>query len=113
MIRFISREVLGVSTRFSDSRAYNAVGSKQYRLLDLLHKVDAATYLSGPAAKDYIEEASFLQKGIEIEWHDSSNYRIYKQLHGHFEHSVTILDLIFNTGPRCSEFIWNRNHEKS
>jgi hypothetical protein len=32
-------------------------------------------------------------------------YLEYPQLHGRFEHAVTALDLLFNTGPEVSRYL--------
>lgn len=106
LIRFISTEFLGVSTRFADSRDLRPEGTKQERLLDLLKKVGATRYVSGPSAKGYVTPAAFEASGIELVWKDYSGYPDYPQVHTPFEHSVSILDLLFHLGPRSSEYIW-------
>ena len=32
-------------------------------------------------------------------------YPEYKQLHGDFEHAVSVLDLLFNTGPNALRYL--------
>ena len=66
LIKEISREFLGISTRFADSRQYHAVDTKQERIKDLLKKAGATLYVSGPSAKNYIDEAKFAEAGIEL-----------------------------------------------
>jgi hypothetical protein len=34
-----------------------------------------------------------------------SGYPEYPQLHGAFEHAVTVLDLLFNTGPEARHYL--------
>lgn len=106
LIKKISRDFLGIETEFVDSRELNAGGSKQDRLIDLLLKTGADYYLSGPAARDYIDEKGFAEAGIELQYKDYSGYPEYPQLYPPFEHGVTILDLLFNCGPSSAEFIW-------
>lgn len=106
LIEKISRQFLGISAEFVDSRQYHAVGAKQGRIIDLLIKSGATSYVSGPSAKDYIDEAEFAQIGIELVWKDYSGYPEYPQLHPPFEHGATILDLLFHTGPEASRYIW-------
>jgi hypothetical protein len=55
-------------------------------------------YISGPAAKDYIQEDVFSERGIKLTWFDYSGYSAYPQLWGDFTHGVSILDLLFNCG---------------
>ena len=60
-------------------------------------------YVSGPAAKAYMEEEIFRQAGITVEYFDYSDYPEYPQSHPPFEHAVTILDLLFHTGSKATE----------
>lgn len=105
VIRAISSDILGLTTRFDDSRAYGLKQSKAARVLELLAKLHADTYLSGPAAKDYLCDADFLTAGIRLEWMDYSGYPEYPQLFPPFQHAVSIIDLIFNTGPDAPRFM--------
>ena len=106
LIRTISSELLGITSRFTDSRDYQPAGAKQERLLDLLRKAGATTYISGAAAKDYIEPQRFQEAGIDLVWKDYSGYPEYPQFHGPFTHTVTILDLLFQVGPDAPQYIW-------
>ncbi len=54
----------------------------------------------GPSAKAYMDEPLLKAEGIELSYMDYSGYPEYTQLHGEFEHGVSILDLIFNEGKR-------------
>jgi len=72
---------------------YAAADAKQERIIDLLNKAGATLYVSGPSAKNYIDETRFEQTGIQLIWKDYFGYPKYPQLHGSFEHGVTILDL--------------------
>ncbi|MFK2878783.1 WbqC family protein [Rhodanobacter hydrolyticus] len=106
LIRRIATDLLGITTAFRDSRELAAQGQRLDRLLDLLRKVNATAYVSGPAAKDYIDPAYFEELGIELSYKDYSDYPAYPQSHPPFEHAVSIIDLIFNTGPQAPEYIW-------
>lgn len=106
LIMRISRELLGIRTEFRDSRELRPEGAKQDRLLDLLEKAGADSYLSGPAAKDYIEPERFAAAGIELLWQSYAGYPEYPQLYPPFEHGVSILDLLFNVGPDAPYYVW-------
>jgi len=106
LVKTISKEFLGIKTDFTDSRQYHAEGHKLERLIDLLIKVNAELYVSGPAAKDYIEENKFKEAGIGLIFKDYSGYPEYPQLFPPFEHAVSILDVLFNCGPAASDYIW-------
>ena len=62
--------------------------------------------MSGPAARAYISDERFRDAGIEVIWKDYSGYPEYQQLHGSFSHGVSILDLLFHTGPQAAWHIW-------
>ena len=106
LIRVISSEILNITTEFRDSREFRLTGKKLDRLLELLRKAGATSYLSGPAAKAYIDASRFAAAGIELIWKDYSDYPEYPQRFPPFAHGVSILDLIFNTGPDASWYIW-------
>lgn len=111
-ITYIAREVLGVTTEFSDSRAFNAEGSKSDRLINLLVQAGAGSYLSGPSAKNYIDEKSFTEAGIELHYISYAGYPEYPQFFPPYTHQVSILDLLFHTGPEAPYYIWGWREEQ-
>lgn len=72
----------------------------------MLTKAQATLYVSGLSAKNYIDETRFAQLGIELVWKEYGGYPEYPQFHPPFEHNVTILDLLFHTGPDAPYYIW-------
>ena len=79
------------------------------KLIDLCKKVNATDYYSGPSAKSYINKDLFDENNINLHYFDFNNYPEYQQLNTPFEHGVTILDLIFNTGLDVSNYMKNIN----
>ena len=106
VIAMIARDVLGIPTELADSRDHSLSGRKLDRLVELLVKVGATTYVSGPAAKAYLDETRLAEAGIAVEWKDYSGYPEYPQLHPPFVHEVFVLDLLFHVGPQAPHFIW-------
>jgi hypothetical protein len=106
LIRSIAAQFLNITTEFHDSRDYSLGGQKLDRLMELLTKSSAVSYVSGPAAKDYIEPSRFADAGIELVWKDYSGYPEYPQRFPPFQHGVSILDLLFNAGPDAPWYIW-------
>lgn len=96
---------LGITTKISNSWDYTLIDGKTERLADLCSQTGAAEYLSGPAAKDYIEEHYFTERGIKLSWFDYSGYSEYPQLWGEYIQGVSILDLLFNCGEDASKFM--------
>jgi hypothetical protein len=111
LIRAIARDFLGIGARFRDSRDFGLQAKGQQRLLELLRFVGADVYVSGPAARAYIDPRAFETAGIELVWKDYAGYPEYPQFHPPFDHQVTILDLLFHTGPDAPRYIWGwREH---
>jgi hypothetical protein len=110
IIRTLALE-LGISTRFRDSRDLDLRGRKQERVLEILHWTEAEVYVSGLAAKNYLEEERFAGSGIELVWKEYGGYPEYPQLYPPFLHEVTILDLLFHTGPDAPHCIWGWRSE--
>lgn len=98
-------DILHINTKITWSSDYTLVDGKTERLVGLVKEAGGDYYLSGPAAKDYIVEKYFEDAGITLDWMDYSGYPQYKQMSKQFEHGVSILDLIFNEGPKASEYM--------
>jgi WbqC-like protein family len=105
--RFITAicRTLGIPTTISWSMDYEMVGDKSERLLSLCQQAGATSYLSGPAAKVYLDEGLFTNAGIAVSYMDYSGYRDYAQLYPPFESKVSVIDLIFNEGPAAPGFM--------
>jgi hypothetical protein len=109
-IELIAKE-LGITTEFVTSIDLHAEGIKDDRVLDICKKLNGTYYLSGPAAKDYIKPEKFEINNIELDYIDY-DYPEYTQLHGPFNHYVSVLDLIFNCGPEAAYYIWGWKDKK-
>jgi len=91
---------LDISTQISHSSDFQLLEGKSERLLQLCLDAGGDTYVSGPAAKGYLDVALFADNGVAVQWMDYDGYPPYDQLFGEFEAAVTILDVIFNCGPQ-------------
>lgn len=98
-------KILGISTQISWSMNYKLIEGKTERLVDLCKQAGAIEYISGPAAKTYIEEELFEREGIKLSYMDYSEYPDYQQLFPPFEHGVSVIDLIFNEGKNATKFM--------
>ena len=103
--------ILKINTQFIDSRQLKAAGNRNERLINIIHELEADTYISGPSAKSYLQESMFSAEGIEIVWKNYNGYPMYNQRFSTFEHSVSVLDLIFNLGPNAIDYIWGWRHQ--
>ena len=95
---------LSIDTPLRMSSEFSPVGSKTDRLIDILQKANATTYLSGPKAKDYLEPEKFAAAGIQLQY-KSYQYKNYPQLWEPFEPAVSVLDLLFNCGESSREYL--------
>ncbi len=112
LITHIAQEFLGITTVLDDSENFFSEGVKQAKLLSLLKSVGTDIYVSGPSAQDYIDVDEFELEGIKVIFKDYSDYPEYPQLYGNFDHNVSIIDLLFNTGDDAPYFIWGHREGK-
>ena len=96
---------LKLGTTFVSSSSFAKGVTPTGRLVDICCELGCSHYLSGPSARDYLDQPAFAEAGIEIEWMDYS-YSEYPQIHGAFDHYVSIVDLFFNVGfSAASEYM--------
>jgi hypothetical protein len=109
--RFIRRvcELIGIRTKIHRSNEFEISGDRNQKLVNLCTKMGATTYLSGPAADTYLDESLFRKAGICVEWMSYVGYKEYPQAYPPFDHHVSVLDLLANTGPQSADFMLHRN----
>ena len=90
-------QILGIKTKIRFSSEFKIPGDQTEKLINICKQCNATVYISGPAAKSYLDEQLANKENILVEWMNYENYKEYEQLYPPFEHGVTILDLIFNT----------------
>ena len=100
---------LKITTSIKNSSEYTLKGDKTESLINLCIQTDSSIYISGPKAKNYIEEKKFADNSLKVEWFDFEGYPPYNQKYGDFIHEVSILDLLFNCGENSTEYM---KHEK-
>jgi len=96
---------LNIKTVISNSQDYTIVDGKTERLADLCKQAGGTEYISGPAARGYLDEGVFTDMGLKLTWFEYIGYPEYPQLWGEFSHGVTILDLLFNCGKDSSNYM--------
>ena len=78
----------------------NISGNSTERLVNISKKIGAETYVSGIGGKEYMNEKMFETNNIKIEY---QNFKcpIYKQVfNSEFIPNLSIIDLLFNIGPK-------------
>jgi hypothetical protein len=98
-------EILDIQTEIIDSRSLELLGDRNERIIDAVKKLKGTHYISGPAAKSYLDLNKFESESIQVEWFNYHGYQEYSQLFGDFTHNVSIIDLIFNEGPKALNFL--------
>jgi hypothetical protein len=101
----LAQELDITATRFVRSSSLAVSGTKTERLLAILKQVHADHYISGPSARAYLDEEMLGKEGISVEYMEYG-YPTYDQLHPPYDPQVSILDLLFMTGPHAGEYIW-------
>ena len=90
---------LGLERKMICSSELGIVGERSERLLEICEHFDADVYYSGAAAKDYIDISLFEQNKIKVIFQDYQ-HPTYPQLYGDFISHLSIVDLLFNCGPK-------------
>lgn len=98
-------QFLGIDTQLVSCSRYTLLDGKTERLVDLCRQAGATEYVSGPAARDYIDPELFRAAGIQLLWKSYAGYPEYRQMHGPFEHHVSIIDLLMNEGTDARKFL--------
>jgi hypothetical protein len=101
-------DVLSIRTRLSWSMDYAVAAGQNERLVSICQQLGANTYLSGPSARAYLDPSVFAAAGIALEFFDYAGYPEYEQLYPPFEPAVSVLDLLFHTGPSAATHLDRR-----
>ena len=102
---------LQISTPLRDSSDFVLADDRNERLLNICIELGATAYVSGPAAKDYLDENLFKSHGISVEWFNYEGYEPYPQLWGDFVDGLSIVDLVLNWGPSSERFAKRKGSE--
>jgi WbqC-like protein family len=89
---------IGIERRIERSSRLDVDGGQSERLLNFCKRFEADRYVSGDAAKDYLDVPMFAASGVTVEW-QSYPHPTYSQLHGEFTPYLSTLDLVLNMGP--------------
>jgi hypothetical protein len=97
--------LLGIETAMSRSDGHAQSAERSERLVALCRRAGASEYVCGPASRGYLDERAFAEAWIAVTYMDYSGYPEYPQLHPPFEHHVSVIDLLLNTGPDAPHFM--------
>jgi hypothetical protein len=77
---------------------------KNEKLISICKHMGADTYLCGSGGKTYVNEALFKAGKITLQWH-SYQHPTYPQQFEGFQSNMSIIDLLFNLGPKAKEIL--------
>ena len=103
----LAGELAITSTDYIRSSSLQVSGTKTRRILEILKMVGGTHYITGPAARNYLDESIMRKECISVEYMEY-DYPEYEQLYPPFDQRVSILDLLFMKGSEAPKYIWNR-----
>ncbi len=107
IIGYISKELSMPTPVYFESKC-DIKSKKTDRIIEICGKLEADIYLSGIGGKEYLETEKFAASGIKLTYQDF-RHPAYKQQFmkdkGDFMPYMSILDLLFNEGPRAGEIL--------
>jgi hypothetical protein len=104
-IKFFIKE-LGIDVEFvkASSLPFSLEGEKSDLVLDLCKKMKADVFVFGKTGETYAKTKDFEDSGIKITFQDYKHPK-YSQIHGEFMPYMSIIDLLFNCGPKSLEIL--------
>ncbi len=99
---------LGLAPAVFQSSQLQIEGEQSIRLLRICQHFGATRYLSGSAARDYLDVALFAQHGVDVEWQDYRHPE-YPQQHGSFVPYLSAIDLLLNCGDESRAILESGN----
>lgn len=96
---------LGMPWKGVLSSELGVAGRRTDRLVAICSLLGATNYLTGDAARAYLDEAAFTVQGITVHWH-GYKHPVYPQRSQSFTPFLSVLDLMFCSGPSSLEILW-------
>ena len=99
---------LGIKVNFLNSNDFKFQGKKSSLVLSMCKELDASTYIFGTLGKDYTDVEEFEKNNIGLIF-QNYNHPKYSQLYREFISYMSVIDLLFNHGPKSLEIILSNN----
>jgi hypothetical protein len=101
IIETVCNNYFKIDTKIVRQTDLGASGKGSKLILDICKNLGIKKYLSGPGAKNYIDENEFEENGIEIDYMDNETPAEYPQLYKKqgFINDLSALDFNLNVGP--------------
>jgi hypothetical protein len=97
-------QILGLERPILRASELDVSGDPVERLIGICRRIGANWFYEGAAGRDYIDDSRFVEAGITIEYQDY-RHPVYPQQHGEFVPYLSVVDLLFNCGPKSLEIL--------
>ena len=104
-------EQLNIKVEFLKASDFNFHGTKSDLVLDMCKQLGADAYIFGALGRDYANADDFAKAGITVFFQDYK-HPTYPQIQGDFVSHLSIIDLLFNCGPKSYDIIMSGNISK-
>lgn len=111
MLKWFLNE-LGIKVKYHKGSELNLKGHKFDLVSDMCKKLGADLYIFGILGRDYAEKERFIKQGIKIYFQDYK-HPAYPQSWGGFLPYMSVIDLLFNRGPKSLEVLMENNITKN
>lgn len=95
------RATLDLRTRIVSSSDLRTTDDRNGRLIDICRQLGVTQYLSGQAAKSYLDIDAMTAAGVEVLWHEHVP-RAYPQPAAEFVPRLSAIDLVANVGTAAA-----------
>ena len=99
---------LGIKVNFLNANDFKFQGEKSSLILNMCKELNASTYIFGTLGKDYADVQEFEKNDIGLIF-QNYNHPKYSQLYREFISHMSVIDLLFNHGPKSLEIILSNN----
>ena len=99
---------LGIKVNFLNANDFKFQGEKSSLILNMCKELNASTYIFGMLGKDYADVQEFEKNNIGLIF-QNYNHPKYSQLYRDFISHMSVIDLLFNHGPKSLEIILSNN----
>jgi len=98
-------KLLDIKTKITQAEEYGWEGNtKTQAIINICKKAEATAYLSGPAAKAYLNESLFEEANIQLQYIDYAYSKIFPDVFPSAQENVSVVDLLFNKGSELKNY---------
>lgn len=105
-------KTLGIKTPVERAGAHEFQGAKSALVIDMCVQLKAKVYIFGALGRDYADAEAFRHAGVVPVFQDYK-HPVYRQLHGEFRPYMSVIDLLFNEGPRSLDILLSGNADRA